>query len=77
MLIAHLADGTPVRVMQTPIPVGKRELAGRREGDILVGYTVPRYHPWKVLRTRQRRYMVRRGADGNLWLVHQRKGVEC
>lgn len=77
MLIAHLNDGTPVRVMRTPLPVIEQELTGRREGDIVVGYTMPSFSPYRLRKVVRHVLQVRRGADGNLWLVHLRKGVEC
>ncbi len=70
---AHLADGTRVRVKHTPCPVHQIHLVGRREGDYVIGYTCPSYFPGPMLRKHAINLVVRKGADGNLWLVHVRK----
>lgn len=74
-MLTTLANGEVVRVAKTPLPVEPGDLVGRREGDVVIGWrhTGFLHRGFRRPRLARRFFMVRKGSDGNLWLVSIRK----
>ncbi len=69
MELAYLADGTPVRVMSTPFPIGTPQYRVREGDRFMHAEWGSKFIPFEPGNDVIREFTARMGADGQLWLV--------